>query len=187
MMIWIVSSTEGGSTMIGWKRRSKAPSFSMYLRNSSSVVAPMHWSSPRASAGFSMLEASIAPSAPPAPTIVWSSSMKMIVSLDSRISFMTALRRSSNWPRYLVPATTAARSRVTMRLSLRVSGTLFSTMRSASPSAIAVFPTPGSPIRMGLFFLRRERTWITRSISDSRPMIGSSLLSRASAVRSRPN
>ena len=48
--------------MIGWKRRSSAPSFSMYLRYSSSVVAPMHCSSPRASAGFSMFEASIAPS-----------------------------------------------------------------------------------------------------------------------------
>ena len=34
--------------MIGWNRRSSAPSFSMYLRYSSSVVAPMHWSSPRA-------------------------------------------------------------------------------------------------------------------------------------------
>ena len=64
--------------MIGWKRRSSAPSFSMYLRYSSSVVAPMHCSSPRASAGLSMFEASIAPSAPPAPTMVCSSSMKMI-------------------------------------------------------------------------------------------------------------
>ncbi len=110
--------------MIGWKRRSSAPSFSMYLRYSSSVVAPMHCSSPRASAGLSMLEASIAPSAPPAPTIVCSSSMKMIVSFDSRISFMTVLSRSSNWPRYLVPATTAARSSVTMRLFLRRLGHL---------------------------------------------------------------
>src|SRR2546430_6430715 len=35
----------------------------MFLRYSSSVVAPTQWSSPRASAGFSMFEASIAPSA----------------------------------------------------------------------------------------------------------------------------
>jgi hypothetical protein len=67
----------------------------------------MHCSSPRASAGFSMFEASIAPSAPPAPTMVCSSSMKITVSFDSRISFITVFRRSSNWPRYLVPATTA--------------------------------------------------------------------------------
>ena len=33
----------------------------MYLRYSSSVVAPMHWISPRARAGLSTLEASIAP------------------------------------------------------------------------------------------------------------------------------
>jgi hypothetical protein len=43
-----------------------------------------------------MFDASIAPSAPPAPTIVCSSSMKMTVSRDSRISFMTVLSRSSN-------------------------------------------------------------------------------------------
>ena len=173
--------------MIGWKRRSRAPSFSMYLRYSSSVVAPMHCSSPRASAGLSMFEASIAPSAPPAPTMVCSSSMKMTVSLDSRISFITVLRRSSNWPRYLVPATTAARSSVTMRLFLRLSGTWPETMRWARPSLIAVLPTPGSPISTGLFFLRRDSTWMTRSISLSRPITGSSLPSRASCVRSRPN
>ena len=59
---------------MGWKRRSSAGSFSMFLRYSSSVVAPMHCSSPRASAGLSMLLASIAPSAAPAPTTVCSSS-----------------------------------------------------------------------------------------------------------------
>ena len=55
------------------------------------------------------------------------------------------------------------------------------------PSAIAVLPTPGSPIRAGLFLVRRLRIWITRSISlASRPITGSSLFSRARAVRSRP-
>ena len=51
----------------------------MYLRYSSSVVAPTQCSSPRASAGLSMLPASIAPSALPAPTMVCSSSMKTMV------------------------------------------------------------------------------------------------------------
>jgi hypothetical protein len=32
------------------------------------------------------------------------------------------------------------------------------TMRAASPSAIAVLPTPGSPISTGLFFVLRDRT-----------------------------
>jgi hypothetical protein len=38
------------------------------------------------------------------------------------------------------------------------SGTSPLTMRSAKPSAMAVFPTPGSPIKTGLFLVRRART-----------------------------
>ena len=48
-------------------------------------------------------------------------------------------------------------------------------IRRASPSTIAVLPTPGSPISTGLFFVRRESTCITRRISLSRPMTGSIL------------
>ena len=70
----MASSTDGSSTMTGWKRRSRAASFSMCLRYSSSVVAPIMCSSPRASIGLSMLPASMAPSAAPAPTTVCSSS-----------------------------------------------------------------------------------------------------------------
>ena len=82
----------------------------MYFRYSFSVDAPTHCSSPRASAGLSMLDASIAPSAAPAPTSVCSSSMNRMMFLFCAISLMTALSRSSNWPRYLVPAMTAAMS-----------------------------------------------------------------------------
>ena len=71
---------DGSLVKTGWNRRSSALSFSMYFWYSLSVVAPMQRSSPRASAGFSMLEASMAPSAAPAPTRVWSSSMKRITS-----------------------------------------------------------------------------------------------------------
>jgi len=46
-----VSSTVGSPTVTGWKRRSSAASFSMYLVYSSSVVAPTARSSPRASIG----------------------------------------------------------------------------------------------------------------------------------------
>ena len=60
-------------------------------------------------------------------------------------------------------------------------------MRWANPSTMAVLPTPGSPINTGLFLVRRDSTCITRSISRSRPMTGSSLDSRASWVRLRPN
>ena len=61
------------------------------------------------------------------------------------------------------------------RLPFRPSGTSPATIRCASPSTIAVLPTPGSPISTGLFFVRRESTWITRRISSSRPITGSSL------------
>jgi hypothetical protein len=57
----------------------QAGSFSMCLRYSSRVVAPMQRSSPRASCGFMMLAASVAPSAAPAPTIVCSSSMNSTI------------------------------------------------------------------------------------------------------------
>ena len=46
-------------------------------------------------------------------------------------------------------------------------------MRSASPSASAVLPTPGSPTSSGLFLRRRHSTWTMRSISASRPISGS--------------
>src|SRR4029453_3709141 len=61
------------------------------------------------------------------------------------------------------------------------------TIACARPSTTAVLPTPGSPIRTGLFLVRPERTCITRSISLPRPMTGSSLESRAAWVRLRPN
>jgi hypothetical protein len=54
------------------------------------------------------------------------------------------------------------------------------------PRRWPVLPTPGSPMSTGLFLVRRDRTWITRRISSSRPMTGSSRPARASVVRSRP-
>ena len=51
---------------------------------------------------------------------------------------------------------------------------------------MAVLPVPGSPIRTGLFLVRRESTWITRRISSSRPMTGSRSPRSAASVRSRP-
>src|ERR1039458_4511103 len=183
----IVSSTEGSSTRTGWKRRSSAASFSMYLRYSSSVVAPMQCSSPRASIGLSRFPASIDPSVFPAPTTVCSSSMKSTISpAASWTSLSTALRRSSNSPRNFAPAISAPMSSDTTFLFFSPSGTSPRTMRSARPSTMAVFPTPGSPISTGLFLVRRESTWITRRISSSRPITGSSFSADASAVRSRP-
>ncbi|SGA28777.1 Uncharacterised protein [Chlamydia abortus] len=56
-------------------------------------------------------------------------------------------------------------------------------MRKAKPSAIAVFPTPGSPISMGLFFVLRDSTCTVRRISSSLPMTGSSFPSFANKVK----
>ena len=95
----MVRATLGCSTLMGWNRRSRAASFSRCLRYSSRVVAPMVWSSPRASIGFRMEAASMAPSAAPAPTRVWSSSMNSTMSPRVRISFSTFFRRSSKSPR----------------------------------------------------------------------------------------
>ena len=182
------SSSVGGSTCTGWKRRSSAASFSMYLRYSSSVVAPTQCSSPRASIGLSMLPASELPSVLPAPTIVWISSMKrMIFPSDSLIAFSTAFSRSSNCPRYMAPAISAVMSSENTVRSFSPSGTSPRTMRWASPSTMAVLPTPGSPIRTGLFFVLRDKILMTSRISVSRPITGSSLPVRARAVRSSPN
>ena len=84
----MVSSTVGSPTNTGWKRRASAASFSMCLRYSSSVVAPTQCSSPRASAGLSRLEASIAPSALPAPTSVCISSMNRMISPSARVDLV---------------------------------------------------------------------------------------------------
>ncbi len=104
----------------------------------------------------------------------------------SATSLSTALSRSSNSPRYLAPAISAPMSSAITRRSRRESGMSPETMRWANPSTIAVFPTPGSPMSTGLFFVRRESTWITRRTSSSRPITGSSLPASAAAVRSFP-
>ena len=151
------SSRDGASTLTVWNLRSKAASFSMYLRYSFIVVAPTHCNSARLSAGLIILLASIVPSAEPAPTMVCNSSMNKITFLARRISSITALIRSSNCPRYFVPATIRAKSKVTTLLSRKSSGTLPPTISWANPSTMAVLPTPASPNNTGLFFVRRQR------------------------------
>ena len=67
--------------------------------------------------------------------------------------------------------------------SVSTSGASPWTMRQASPSAMAVLPTPASPTSSGLFLRRRHRTWITRSTSLSRPISGSIRPSLADTFR----
>ncbi len=66
---------------------------------------------------------------------------------------------------------------------LMASGTSPFTIFCASPSTMAVLPTPASPMRSGLFFRRRASTWIVRSTSFSRPTSGSMRPSDASLLR----
>lgn len=130
----------------------------------------------------------------------------MTRSPDCSMSFNVLFNRSSNSPRNRVPANIAAISREMITLFFIHSGTWPVTMRWASPSTMAVLPTykgnkgqaasnednitvqhtPGSPIKQGLFFDRRERIWIARSISASRATTGSSLPSNASLLTLTP-
>lgn len=102
-------------------------------------------------------------------------------------SSMTARRRCSNSPFMLAPACSRPTSSVRSCTSFNAGGTSPRAMRCAKPSTTAVLPTPASPTRIGLFWRRRIRMSTTWRISSSRPMIGSSLPSRACAVRSVVN
>lgn len=66
-------------------------------------------------------------------------------------------------------------------------GTSPSTIFWAKPSTTAVLPTPGSPVKTGLFLVRRFKISITRSISLSRPITGSIAPVRANSVKFVPN
>ena len=159
-------------------------SFSKYFWYSSNVVAPIARSSPLAKAGFNILAASIAPSPPPAPTSVCISSIKRTISPSAEVtSFTTAFNRSSNSPLYFAPAINAPISKENTILSFRFSGTSPSTIRCASPSAMAVLPTPGSPTNIGLFFVLRVNICNTLLISSSLPITGSSLPLRANSFK----
>ena len=118
----------------------------------------MALNSPRAKAGFKILAASIAPSPPPAPIKVWISSMNNIISPSlPATSFTTPFNRSSNSPLYFAPAINCPMSNAKMVFDFRLSGTSPLIIRIASPSTMAVLPTPGSPTKIGLFLLLRVR------------------------------
>ncbi len=97
------------------------------------------------------------------------------------------MRRFSNSPFTPAPACSRPRSSDISFTLRSASGTSPAAIRSARPSATAVLPTPGSPVRIGLFCRRRVRMSITCRISPSRPRIGSILPARAWAVRSVQN
>ena len=155
--IAIVSATDGSPTKTGWKRRSSAASFSMCLRYSSSVVAP--------TAATRRARASASAAAPRRRSALGHPGAHDRVQLvdeedDLPLRILdlgeAAFSRSSNSPRYFAPASSAPTSSAQTRLPFRPSGTSPATIRCASPSAITVLPTPGSPIRTR-FVLRPAR------------------------------
>ncbi len=143
--------------------------------------------SPRAKAGFKILAAFIAPSASPAPMMLWSSSMTRMTLPERLASSTTPFMRLSNWPRNCVPATMAVISSKKSSWSSNLAGTSPSMMRTAKPSAMAVLPTPASPIRAGLFLERLFRICTVRANSSSRPMMRSMRPARASSVKLMAN
>mmetsp|Transcript_42788 Transcript_42788/g.128472 ORF Transcript_42788/g.128472 Transcript_42788/m.128472 type:complete len:234 (-) Transcript_42788:324-1025(-) len=164
----------------------------MNLRYLSSVVAPMHRSSPRDSRGFSRIDASITP--PPCcalgPVTVWMSSMKRMYfapSTASVSSCKTFFMRSSNSPGMNAPAMSIPMSSAITEQPASTSGTSPAAMRSARPSTSDVLPTPGSPRMTGLFLVRRDRMLRTRRSSSLRPTTGSSFPAFAISVRFRVN
>mmetsp|Transcript_7304 Transcript_7304/g.22496 ORF Transcript_7304/g.22496 Transcript_7304/m.22496 type:complete len:277 (+) Transcript_7304:1761-2591(+) len=155
---------------------------------SSSVVAPTTRSSPRASNGFNILAASMAPSDFPAPSTKWISSTNNTTPGGgaATTSPSTAFNRSSNSPLYLAPATSDAMSSVRSCVPRIPSGTSCSTKRSARPSATLVLPTPGGPTKHALFLVRLLKICTTLRTSSSRPITGSILPSSARFTKSRP-
>ena len=78
----------------------------------------------------------------------------------------------------------AVMSRLTTLLPKSIGEVRWWAMSCASPSTIALLPTPGSPMSMGLFFFLRHSISIIRAISAVRPTTGSSLPSSAACVKS---
>jgi hypothetical protein len=72
-------------------------------------------------------------------------------------SLRTAFRRSSNSPG-TSPRDERSHVELDDPLALDPFRYIARMIRWASPSAMAVLPTPGSPIKTGLFLVRRERT-----------------------------
>ena len=168
--ISILSETVGSSTITGWNLRSRAVSFSIYFLYSFKVVVPINWIVPSASEGFKIFAAFIEWSASPAPIILCISSITSIIFPAVLHSSIIDFILASNCPLNCVPATIAVISNKNTSLVKSLAGTLPSAILKASPWAIAVLPTPGSPIKQGLFLVLLFNICITLAISFSLPI-----------------
>jgi hypothetical protein len=113
------------------------------------------------------------------------SSIKSIIfQFDFSTSFITAFNLSSNSHLYLAQASRAHISRVIILFHFRLSGISHSTIFLAIHSTIAVFQTPGSQIKTGLFFDLRESICRALLISSSLQITGSIFQFLASSTKS---
>src|SRR6187200_1949269 len=99
-----------------------------------------------------MLEASNEPDAPPAPTIVCISSINKITSRFFSNSFMMAFILSSNCPRYLVPATKAAKSREITLLSTTLLKPFFAQYAKPALQLWRFYPRLAHQLKSGYSF-----------------------------------
>ena len=184
-MVW---ATVGSSTLIGWKRRSRAASFSRCLRYSSSVVAPMVCSSPRASIGLRIEAASMAPSAAPAPD----EGVDLVDEQDDVAAGADLLEHLLQALLEVAPVAAAGDEGAEVEgvelLALERVGDV------VGHDLLGQALDDGGLADAGLADEHRvvlgaaaEHLHDARSISRTRPMTGSSFFSRASCVRLRPN
>ena len=125
------------------------------------------------------------PASPPAPIKVCASSINIIIGVvEFLTSSITVFKRRSNSPLTPAPACNNPISSTNKRTPCKSLGTCPSIIRWAKPSTTAVLPTPGSPTKIGLFFLRRHNTSTIIRISSLRPRTGSILPCFAFSVKS---
>ena len=182
-----MSSTLGSPTSTGWKRRSSAGSFSMCLRYSSSVVAPTQRSSPRASIGLSMLPASIEPSAAPGAD----DRVELVDEHDDLALGVGDLLQHGLQPILELAAVLGARDhRADVERDQLAVPQALGHVAGDDPLREALddrgLADAGLADQDGVVLRAARETWITRRISSSRPITGSSLPCAAASVRSRP-
>src|SRR5438552_982122 len=76
----------------------------------------------------------------------------------------TAFSRTPTRPRNVAPPRIAPRCKPIIPLRFHESGTSPLMIHRPRPPTIAVPPTPGPPMRTGLFFHRRDNTCMTRRL-----------------------
>ena len=121
------------------------------------------------------------------PTILCTSSIASMMLPSDLHSSIIPLILDSNWPLNCVPATREVISTRYTSLFISLPGTSPFAIAIASAFTIAVLPTPGSPIKAGLFLLLLFRICIILWSSFSLPITLSNLPFLALSVKFSPN